>query len=97
MELAPREIGGAKVICYSPIDHRHRHTDNCRQIVAGVLYESMAGLAICQYPGESCYYIFGCNSEWQEITDTWHETLEQAKEQAEFEYDGITPTWKEHD
>ena len=84
------------MIYYSPIDHRHRPTDKCRQIVASVLQGPIAGLAICQYPGESSYYLLGCDTEWQQVTDTWHETLEQAKEQAEFEYDGVTSTWKEH-
>lgn len=95
MNTPPRQIGGATVICYSAIDHRHRHTGNCRQIVAGVLQGPMAGLAICQFPGESGYYLFGCDDDWREVTDTWHATLEQAKEQAEFEYEGITSTWEE--
>ena len=53
----------------------------------------MAGLAICQYPGELCFYLFGCDSDWNEITDTWHQTIEDAKKQAEFEYAGISQTW----
>jgi len=27
------------------------------------------------------------------VTDTWHETLEGALRQAEFEYEGVTATW----
>ncbi len=27
------------------------------------------------------------------ITDTWHATLEEALEQAEFEYEGVSKTW----
>jgi hypothetical protein len=54
----------------------------------------MAGLAICQYSGDSAYYLFGCDEEWRPITDTWHQTVEQAKEQAEFEYEGVTRTWQ---
>ena len=30
---------------------------------------------------------------WQPVTDTWHETLEDAKHQAEFEYEGVASTW----
>ncbi len=96
MGPAPREIGGAKVICFTPIDERHRPTGNCKQIVAGVLRVPAAGLAICQYPGENCYYLFGCNATWESITDTWHQSLEEAKEQAEFEYRGVSATWHEH-
>ena len=93
MKSAPRSIGGAKVICFTPIDSRHRHICNCRQIVAGVLQGAAAGLAICQYEGQDGYYLFGCNAEWDSVTDTWHQTLEEAKEQAEFEYEGVSETW----
>ena len=54
----------------------------------------MAGLAICQYLGETAFYLFGCDEAWQTITDTWHETLEEAQDQAEFEYAGVTATWR---
>jgi hypothetical protein len=54
----------------------------------------MAGLAICQYAGEPYYYLFGCDADWQSVTDTWHETLAEAKAQAEFEYEGVTATWR---
>jgi hypothetical protein len=90
---APSKIGGATVICYTPIDGRHHHTGKCRQIVAGVLQGAAAGLAICQYEGEDSFYLFGCDENWQSVTDTWHETLEEAKDQAEFEYEGVSSTW----
>ena len=80
-------------MCYSPIDARHRFTGACKQIVAGQLMGAMAGLAICQYDGDSAFYLFGCDAEWQSITDTWHQTLDDAKHQAEFEYEGVSKTW----
>jgi hypothetical protein len=93
MEQPPKEVGRARLVRWSAIDGRHRPTGNCRQIVAGVLQGPAAGLAICQYTGESAYYLFGCDSEWNTVTDTWHETLEEALEQAEFEYEGVSQTW----
>jgi len=93
MKSAPGSIGGAKVICFTPIDSRHRHTGNCRQNVDGALQGAAAGLAICQYEGQDGYYLFGCNTKWESVTDTWHQTLEEAKEQAEFEYEGVSETW----
>src|SRR5919205_2967015 len=86
MKKIPKEVGGARVVLYTPIDKRHRHTGNCRQIEAGVLLGAAAGLAICQYAGESHYYLLGCDEDWNTRTDTWHETIEDAKAQAEFEY-----------
>jgi hypothetical protein len=53
----------------------------------------MAGLAICQYAGEEAFYLFGCDADWQNVTDTWHQTLDDAQHQAEFEYEGVSETW----
>lgn len=94
MMSIPKDIGGASVILYTPVDDRHRHTGNCKQIVAGVLMSAAAGLAICRYEGEKSFYLFGCDENWETITDTWHETLEDAKAQAEFEYEGVSATWQ---
>jgi hypothetical protein len=93
MNSPPARIDNATLICYTPIDSRHRHTGNCRQIVSRVLQSPAAGLAICQYDNEPCYYLFGCDENWQTKTDTWHQTLEDAKDQAEFEYEGVSATW----
>ena len=42
--------------------------------------------------GES-FFLFGCDAEWNPITDTWHNNLGEAVEQAEFEYKGSKNTW----
>ena len=94
MDKPTGEVGGAKVVLYTKIDDRHKFTGNCRQIVAGELMGAAFGLTICQYEGEENFYLFGCDADWNTLTDTWHETLENAKEQAEFEYEGVTATWQ---
>ena len=91
---APSVIGNARVLFFSRIDDRHRHTGNTTQIVAGAVQGPANGMAICQYEGEDSFYLFGCNENWEPITDTWHATIEAAKEQAEFEYEGISETWE---
>jgi len=93
----PKQIGGANVVLFAPIDERHRHTGNCRQIVAGALQGPNAGLAICQYDGEVGFYLFGCNEGWSSVTDTWHQSIEEAMDQAEFEYEGVATTWRRID
>ena len=97
MKKAPKEIGGAKVLLYTPVDERHKQTGNCRQIVSGELMCAAAGLAICRHEGENDCYLFSCDEDWNTVTDTWHETLEDAKAQAEFEYEGVCATWREPD
>jgi hypothetical protein len=94
MNHPPRTIDGARLVRWSAIDDRHRPTGSSRQIVAGIVQGAAAGLAICQYEGETAYYLFGCDSEWNPVTDTWHETLDDALKQAEFEYEGVSSTWR---
>jgi hypothetical protein len=95
MQTPPEYINGAKVIVFTPIDERHRLTGNCRQIVAGTLQGPLAGLAICRYNADGCY-LFGCDTSWSSVTDTWHQTVEEAMRQAKFEYKGVTMTWQRH-
>jgi hypothetical protein len=96
VDNAPESIEGAKVVLFTPVDERHRHTGNCRHIVDGSLRGAVAGLAICRYEAEECCYLLHCNDSWHSITDTWHPTVEEAMRQAEFEYEGVTATWRSH-
>ncbi len=57
------------------------------------MQDSSSGLAICRFAEEDSFYLFYCDAEWNAVTDTYHETLEAALEQAEFEYEGVTATW----
>jgi hypothetical protein len=93
MKACPEIISNARVICYTPIDQRHQFTGACKQIVHGAVMGPMAGLAIGQYADHKAFYLFGCDSDWQCVTDTWHQTLEEAQQQAEFEYAGVNKTW----
>ena len=93
MDQCPSTVGGARVVCWTPIDSRHRHSGNTKQITGGVLLGPANGLAICQYEGEEAFYLFGCDAQWNSVSDTWHECLEDAKSQAEYEYEGTMNTW----
>jgi hypothetical protein len=94
MIAVPKQIGGASVVLFTLIDGRNRHTGTCRQLVAGVLQTPAAALAICQYHGENSFYLFACDEHWSSITDTRHQTIEEAMRQAEFEYEGVSATWQ---
>jgi hypothetical protein len=89
----PEIVGGVKVVMYTPIDYRHRFTGKCKQVVAGKMMGQMAGLAICGLENDTSFYLFGCTPDWTVVTDTLHATVEDAMDQAEFEYEGVTRTW----
>jgi hypothetical protein len=93
MHACPSHIAGARVVCYTPIDGRHRHTGNTRQVVNGQVLGPATGLAICQRAGDEGFYLYGCDKHWKPLSDTWHASLVEAQVQAEFEYTGSRDTW----
>jgi len=69
------------------------HTGNTRHEVAGEPVEAASRLAIARYPDQSGFYLFYCDAAWSVLTDTWHESVEAAVAQAEFEYTGSSNAW----
>jgi hypothetical protein len=90
----PRQLNGAEVLSSALIDAMCRWTSQCKHSVAGKQIGPVSALAICQYSDAEGYYLLYCDSSWGVITDTWHETMERANEQAEFEYQGISRNWR---
>lgn len=90
----PRELGGLEVVCWTQVDARHRPTGFTRHVVAGKVIGPAECLAICRAEQGTACYLFYCTADWQIVTDTWHETLETAKRQAEAEYQGTSGTWR---
>ena len=93
MRQVPCEVGGIPVLWFTRIDGRHRPTGACRHISPCGLLGSAAGLLICGHQ-ESSVYLHSCDENWVPFTDTWHESVEEAKRQAEFEYVGSSVTWQ---
>ena len=93
MRPCPSIIDGARVICYTPIDRKHKKTGQTIHRSGEREIEDAKGLAICQYDGDGAYYLFGCDENWECQSDTCHQTLLDAKEQAEFEYVGTAHSW----
>ncbi len=50
----------------------------------------VAGLAIATYTGTTGeFYLFYCDEDWAVLTDTWHETIDDAIAQADREFNGV--------
>ena len=90
----PENIDGAKVLLYTTIDDRHQATENCKQIIDNKEMRKAEWASICQYENDDGYYLFYGYSQNQ-MSDTYHSSLDEAKDQAEFEYLGVSNTWLE--
>ena len=93
MHACPQRLGEEQVVCYTPVDSRHRHTGATRHVVAGVLASQSCGLAICESPRSAGFMLYGCDTQWSVLSDTWHPSLAEALAQAEHEYAGSSQTW----
>lgn len=94
MQPAPEDIGGYEVVCYTLLDERHEPTGRAAHSVGGADSDAPAGLAICLDDGSNAYHLFYCDADWDPVTDSWHHTLDDAKNQAEREFAGVEDTWE---
>ena len=88
----PASLGGAVVLKAARL-FPAAHTGNTRHSVAGAPLKAASRLAIAQYPGQPGFYLFYCDDAWAVMTDTWHQTMDDAEAQAEFEYKGSSNAW----
>src|SRR5437016_4661827 len=93
MNQPPKEIDGARLICFAEVTSAVRPTARTSHRKGGEVLGPVKGLAICQYSGESSFYLFYCGEDWMVLTDTFHLSLADAKHQAEFEYESISRYW----
>jgi hypothetical protein len=103
-EDPPTQIGEARVLHFVSIDEEMRPTGATRhsfgtivdgELVPGAQMDTFHALAIVQVAGDKAYHLLYLDAEWREVTDTWHQSVDDAKRQAEFEYEGITSKWTE--
>jgi hypothetical protein len=64
-------------------------TGRTRHFVGGEEAANLAALAVARYEEHPGYYLFYCDDEWNVITDTYHESVEDADAQAEFEFGSL--------
>jgi hypothetical protein len=91
--VPPSQIDSALVLEYIILDTTQTKTGKTTHIVAGETVETVFGLAICKYSDDQGFYLFYCNRYWKTITDTYHDTIDKAKEQAEHEFSNTRTAW----
>jgi death on curing protein len=90
----PDFIHQNRVVRFTVIDRRHHHTRKTRHFIGGTMIGPASAVAICEYENGG-YLLFSCDENWQPRTDTWHQSLEDAMRQAEYEYEGVSRTWQD--
>jgi hypothetical protein len=86
MPFAPSTIDGAEVLLTADIGAARR-TGRTRHVVDGAVRTDVSHLAIARYPGGDEVYLFSCDDAWEVVTDTCHDDVREALDQARFEYD----------
>ena len=94
MSQPPNELDGARMICFAEVSDKIKPTGNTTHRKSGEILGPARALAICQYAGTGHFYLFYCAENWTVLTDTFHLTLDEAKDQARFEYEGISSCWR---
>lgn len=62
--------------------------------VGGKLLQDICSVAIVELSGAAGYYLIYLDEHGVELTDTYHESVEAAKEQANFEFGLEHTEWK---
>jgi hypothetical protein len=86
MRSPPEFLNGARVLQFASLAGS-QPTGKTRHVVGGFEVKEFAALAIAKYDGESQgVYLYYCDPSWNVITDTWHEDVAAALDQAHFEF-----------
>jgi hypothetical protein len=86
----PRTLDGAKVLRYARVTESVEPTGRTRHFKGNLLRPAFS-VAIARYEDapDSGYYLFYLDEEGVVVTDTNHDSMEAALDQAAFEYAGL--------
>lgn len=73
----------------------HRPTGKTQHFHGDELLPPPTELRIVQYSSDPGYYLFYCDDSGAELTDTYHDSVQEAMDQAEFEFGITAEEWSE--
>ena len=88
-------VMSARVLYRIELTRTHRPTGATRHYSDSALLPPPKALTIEQYEGNPGFYLMYRNEANKEQTDTYHETLDDAFAQAEFEFGIKRGEWKD--
>jgi hypothetical protein len=94
MTHVPGELDGAKVLAFAVVTPEVNATRRTVHRLGNDILKPAACLAIARYDDDAGVYLFYCDEAWQVLTDTLHDSVDKAKAQAEYEYEGISALWR---
>ena len=80
----PKIIDDACVLYYTLQDYY-----GTVRYTTGEIADSIRYLAICKYEDDTKYYLFGCNAEYEVVSDSFCESVEQCMLIAKNSYDPV--------
>jgi hypothetical protein len=86
--------GSSVLLEYPVVTPGVRPTRRTIHSVEGEVLQPAAFLAIGRYDGDARVYLFDCDESWRVMTDTCHGSIDDARAQAEFEYEGLLTLWR---
>lgn len=89
MKAPPTTLDGHLVLTYASVDARTVPTGRALQIIGEEVLRDVKGLAICWVAREGRVVLLRCTDRCQVVTDTSHTTTEEAKRQADYEFEGV--------
>jgi hypothetical protein len=73
---------------------RHQPTGKTRHYHGAMPIPAPAELLIVRYPDDSGFYLLHFDEKGNELTDTYHDTLEDAQTQADWEFHVKSDEWE---
>lgn len=89
MAQPPDFLDGARVLQFASLA-RSQATGLTHHVVDGIPVSRFTAVAIARYDGEPGVYLFYCDDDWNVVTDTLHDDVASAVQQAHFEF-GLLP------
>jgi hypothetical protein len=80
--------------CRMKLGDGHKPTGRTQHYRAGAECPPPAELRIVQFADDPGFYLLYCDATGAEITDTYHESIDEAKAQAEFEFNVKPQEWE---
>jgi len=84
-----------KVLKRVRLTSKHKPTGNTRHYHGTHPVPAPAVLRIVQYESDSGFYLFYCDESGTAMIDTYHESIEAAMDQAEFEFRVEESDWED--